>query len=200
MKRNEFKALIKECIRECIREVIREQVFPAPWEGTQQRPMLPSPSPGLGALAMYENKFAPSQRQPNYAVTDMDEPAPMNPYANRDSGYMSPDDYIHMARTTSRPRVPRADLDIPVAPRNQAPRAQSNQGDVLENILRDTAQTTLRVQAAKGHTKPGWAPGGGGGEDIAVSADPFARAIADHDPRELFPGASNWANLAAIKR
>ena len=61
--------------------------------------------------------------------------------------------------------------------------AMSGGDDVMAEIFRDTAQTTLRSQGVKN-------------DKLRVPADNAAAVVANHDPTDLFEGAGNWAKLA----
>lgn len=75
----------------------------------------------------------------------------------------------------------------------QKPKQSFVNDPVLDSIFADTAETTLREQAHAGHRAPSYTESK---EDI-VSGDPFAKAIAQHDPSDIFgDSVSKWADLA----
>lgn len=139
-------------------------------------------------------------------------------YLGGDSGYMSPGDRARlnvgvqsnqqgrfdptldspiagsMRQHVPQQRVMRLDpeLDTPVGGGDMRP----PDPNVMKNIFEDTARTTYRAQAEAGHTRPGAASTGGGGESFMPPADRFAEIVSQHRPEELFPGAANWGKLA----
>jgi hypothetical protein len=102
-------------------------------------------------------------------------------------------------QNTNRPTKRQSYLDSIKYENTQQPSQQQNQytqkaqkitkDPVMQSILSDTANTTLREQLTAEHSKTSMA--------VSRPADNAARIVSESDPTELFEGASkNWATLA----
>lgn len=58
---------------------------------------------------------------------------------------------------------------------------------IMQSIFNDTAATTLQEQVASDRRGP---------SPVVEGSDRAAQFMAEHDPDEVFEGASNWAALA----
>ena len=97
-----------------------------------------------------------------------------------------------MRSTNSRPNHPSDNISYGALQesRNPAPISVNtglSQDPVLQSIFQDTASTTLQEQVSSERR---------GRQPVPDGADRAARFMADHEPDELFDGASNWEKLA----
>ena len=95
-----------------------------------------------------------------------------------------------------------AQLDERVAPRRApAPMAVSpeisaiTRDPVMAAIFADTAQTTLREQASRGHSGPSRSGQDSDGAYVS-GGDAAGLVVSQHAPEELFEGADRWARAA----
>ena len=83
----------------------------------------------------------------------------------------------------------------PNAALEQRIKAASGGNNIMESILRDTAQNTLpHMVAAEG--KEDRSISGRSMAQRMTSGDAATKAMATTDPMDIFDGASNWATLA----
>lgn len=187
MKKNEFKALVKECVRECIREIISEQIDPAPIkEALRSRNVTP---------VMVQNQLQ-KQASTNSLMTanvdaDIQESGRSRYNTTQNTGYTNPSDRLRLAASAPDKRGFNPMLDVPrqqsstraiAAQTVSTPDIVVPGPDILNSILDDTARTTLLEQTAA--------------ESRPQVANKYAAIVAENNPDDLFQGSQNWAALA----
>lgn len=227
MKRDQFKALVKECVRECIKEIMQEQINPnAITEMFSRRPA----EPQLGMinpmddaqmklrqeiLAQKSMMQSQLQRQAqsnplNNSMTGLAELAgvpPSQSSANRmnviDAGYTNPSDRLRLAAQAQKRFDPTLDTPVsgPARAQRQQNFQQSNQQYTYQNDPGPKMSVSKEVLAdVFEDTMRTTYVDQMKSEQQGPVADAFAARVAASDPTELFAGQSqNWAQLAFRK-
>ena len=158
---------LKTLIRECLVEILTEGV------NAQQAPRSMSASLAAGRDPIQE---ATRSKLRGNAGSRPAADGVQDPPRRKTIGGMNLD----------RPALQREVVQRPAAQQEHRSLASKITSDpILSSIFADTAATTLQEQRAAERMRP------------ETSMDPIARAVAEHEPSELFGDAADkWASLA----